>query len=1032
MVNAQTITGIVTGSDDGLPLPGVNIQVKGTDQGTISDVNGAYTINVSSQDAVLIFSFVGFIRQQQTVGSQTTINVVLEIDSKGLDEVVVIGYGTVKKKLNTGANLNIKGEQIEELTPSNAMEALQGISPGVNITKNNGQPGAGTKVYIRGIGTTGNSNPLYVVDGISVGNIDYLSPSDIASIDVLKDAASCAIYGSRAANGVILVTTKKGEKGSKPVISYDAYQGWQNVYKKPPLLNAQEYAFIMNEGRINDGLAPFDFASMIPSWDQIENGWEGTNWFDEITTKDAYISNHTLNVTGGSDRTIYSLGASYYDETGIIGGGLIDAGLKRLTLRMNTEFTLAEKNGFKAVVLGENLTYTNSERKGVADGNIYWNDLHDAIVQNPFMPVYTDGEYTKTYDLWAQDQPNPVAMMEYERLNQWNKNNTLVGNVYLEIQPIENLKIRSSYGINMWFGDSRSWSPPHNLGTLNNVVEDGVSQSMYSGNNWTWTNTISYDYSFGDHSITALVGSEMIKYQKNLSIYGGNSNSKFYDPQYAYLNNTSITDITKVGIGGMDWAAGGGGILSYFTRASYSFKEKYLFTAVVRADGSSNFAEDQRWGTFPSVSAGWIVSNEDFMSNLSFIDFLKVRGSWGQNGNQDIPNFGYSSTMSYYQSAYFFGPDKALRSTSAYPARVPNVNTTWETSEQISIGFDANFLSSKLQATFDWYQKNTKDWLINPPTLSTSGAPGAYINGGAVQNSGVEISLRWRDQIGEFKYGISANVAFNENEVTEINNEDKIFHGPSNVLSQSTSEMFRAEVGHPIGYFWGYETDGIMQNQDEVEAYIIPSNSVTEENGTAGSPYFSDQRPGDLRFVDQNADGIIDDDDKVELGSPLPKSIFGFQVNAEYKGVYAHATLTGQAGMQVMKSYRSFADRFDQNYTTEIFERWHGEGTSDRIPRLTSSSHRNSNYISDIYMHDADFLRISNVTIGYNLRELLSNVKFISGAKIYMSFKNLYTFTSYNGMDPEVGYGPADWSSGIDLGLYPSARTYLIGFNVTF
>ncbi len=388
--------------------------------------------------------------------------------------------------------------------------------------------------------------------------------------------------------------------------------------------------------------------------------------------------------------------------------------------------------------------------------------------------------------------------------------------------------------------------------------------------------------------------------------------------------------------------------------------------------------------------------------------------------------------MSYYQSAYFFGPDKALRSTSAYPARVPNVNTTWETSEQISIGFDANFLSSKLQATFDWYQKNTKDWLINPPTLSTSGAPGAYINGGAVQNSGVEISLSWKDQIGEFKYGISANVAFNENEVTEINNEDKIFHGPSNVLSQSTSEMFRAEVGHPIGYFWGYQTDGIMQNQDEVDAYIIPSNSVTEENGTAGLPYFGDQRPGDLRFVDQNADGIIDDDDKVELGSPLPKSIFGFQINAEYKGIYAHATLTGQAGMQVMKSYRSFADRFDQNYTTEIFERWHGEGTSDRIPRLTSSSHRNSNYISDIYMHDADFLRISNVTIGYNLRELLSNVKFISGAKIYMSFKNLYTFTSYNGMDPEVGYGPADWSSGIDLGLYPSARTYLIGFNVTF
>jgi len=1016
----EVVTGTVT-DEDGIPLPDVNIIISGTTQGTQTDFDGNYSIEASKGD-VLVFSYIGMKQGSVTVGDSKIIDVILIEDANSLDEVIVVGYGTVKKKLSTGASINVKGEDIEELTPATAMEALQGISPGVNVTQNSGQPGVGTKVYIRGIGTTGNSKPLYVVDGVIVGNIDYLSPSDIESINVLKDAASSAIYGARAANGVILVTTIKGKKEKSPKVSFDSYVGFQNVYKNPGLLNAQEYAFIMNEGQINDGKAPFDFASMIPSWGEVKNGWEGTNWFKEMTTYNAPVTNSTINITGGSDRIIYSMGAANYDQTGIVGGDLIDAGYKRFTLRMNTELVLAKKDEMDLIVIGENLTYTNSSNKRVADGNIYWNDIHNALVTNPFMPVYTDGEYTRTYDAWTQGQPNPIALMDYDRNHSWNKNNTVVGNFYVKIQPFKNFVIKSTYGINAWFGNSRGWIPPYNLGTLNSRIEDQVTQSMYQGSNWVWTNTISYDYLSEKHSITALIGTEMNKNKLSLSLSGSARDSNFYDPKKAYLNNVNIRDISQlISLNGIDWAAQGGGLLSYFARISYNYKEKYLFTGVIRADGSSNFAEDKRWGIFPSMSLGWVISKEAFLSESNIINLLKLRASWGQNGNQAIPNYGYSSSISTGGS-YFFGDNNMVSSPISYPARVPNLDTTWETSEQLNIGLDAQFFSSKLFMTLDWYKKNTKDWLVSPPILATSGAPGAYVNGGEIQNQGYEISLGWRERETEFTWGITANLAYNDNEVIHIANEEKIIHGPNNVLSQGTSELFRAEVGHPIGYFWGYKTDGILQNQADIDAYV----------NADGNPYFDDLRAGDIRFVDLNGDGVIDDNDKTELGDPLPDFIFGLQLNAEFKGVYASATFTGQAGMQVMKSYRSFADQFKQNYTTEIFDRWHGEGTSNRIPRLSSTSHRNTNFISDIYMHDADFVRFSNFTIGYSFNHMIENISFISNLKIYASGKNLYTFTKYNGLDPEVGYGPTPWSSGIDLGLYPSARTYLVGINVTF
>ncbi len=1048
-----TLSGVVTSADDNQPLPGVTVVVKGTTNGTVTNFDGVYTLKVSG-DAVLLFSFVGMKPQEIPVDGRTQVDVVLESDAFDVDEVVVVGYGVQKKALTTGANINVKGEEIAALNTSTAMEALQGTTPGVSITRNNGQPGAGTKVTIRGLGTIGDSDPLYIVDGVAVGNIDYLNSSDIESIDVLKDAASAAIYGSRAANGVVLVTTKKGSKNKKPMVTYDGYYGIQNIYKNLDPLNAQEYMYIMDEGRVNDGLAPNNWEAILKNnawlnnnfpgelgtqlgediWGMLQNGWEGTNWIDEITKQDASMQSHAVNITGGSDDVIYSAGISYLDQTGIIGGDIIDAGYKRLTARLNTEFVLYKNDEHDIITIGENFTYTNTENRSVGTGNIYWNDLHDALVQNPLMPAYwqpsidnniNEYGFTPTLDGLSTGQTNPIARMYYRHNYNYGKGNKVTGNAYIKVEPIKDLVVRSSFGVDAWFGYGRSMNPTYSLGLLYNDDVDGASQNQYFGNNWTWTTTAAYGRLFGDHKVDVLVGTELLKNQINMEVGGSRNNLLFPgDPKYAYINNTqSPESISEINTWGADWAAGGGGLMSYIARAQYNFKERYMFSATVRADGSSNFAEGNRWGTFPSFAAGWVITEEDFMDDISILDFAKLRASWGQNGNQSIPNFIYSSQIAYVFPGYFFGDTKPVSGTTAYPERVTNPDVTWEKSEQLNIGVDARLLDSRLAVTFDWYKKTTKGWLLEAPILGTFGAAAPYINGGDIENTGVEMVFGWNDKVGDFKYNVSFSAAYNKNEVTSIANTDGVIQGPSHVLSQGTAAVSRVEVGMPIGFFYGYETDGLLQNQDEVDAYVTPE----------GNPYFSDQRPGDVRFVDQNLDGVIDEDDKIMLGDPNPDWEIGIQLGAEFKNFYANATFTGKFGMQVMQSYRSFADNFDQNYTTGIFDRWHGEGTSDRLPRLSSSSNRNTNFVSDIYMHDADYLRVSNLTFGYNFGHLLSNIDAISNVRLYTSVSNLYTFTGYDGMDPEVAFGhDASWASGIDLGLYPQARTVMFGLSVEF
>jgi TonB-linked SusC/RagA family outer membrane protein len=1052
----QRVSGIVTDVTNE-PIPGLTILEKGTGNGVITDIDGNYTINVSGSNSILVFSFIGMQTQEIEVGNRPVINVVMSDDFTDLDELVVIGYGVQRRALVTGANVNVGGDQIAEMRTSTAMEALQGVTPGVQITRNHGAPGAGTKVTIRGLGTVGTADPLYIVDGVAVSNINYLNSSDIESIDVLKDAASAAIYGSRAANGVILVTTKKGKAGAKPTISYDGYFGIQNIYKKPSVLNAQEYMYIFDEARLNDGAEPYNWESMIKTnpylnnnfpgslgteygnyvWDKLQSGWTGTDWVKEITMKDAPMQSHSVNISGGAQDVTYALGVSYLDQTGIIGGHITDAGYKRLTTRMNTEMVLVKNSKHSILTIGENFTYNNTQNRSVANGDIYYNDLHSAIVGNPLVPLYYDKHelnamtsgYGPTLEGVHRNMHNPVARLFYRHNFNWSKGNTVVGNVYGILEPVQNLKYRSSFGINGWFGHSRSYSPVYGLADTDKRTVDGVNQSKYQGVNYTWTNTLTYDWRTNEHSFNFLVGSEMVKNVLNSSMSAFKAKTAFGLPENAYLDNVQVVEsVGDISASGRDWAAQGGGLMSYMARVSYNLSEKYMFDVTLRADGSSNFAKNNRWGYFPSMSAGWNFTEEEFMPDVDWLTFGKLRASWGQNGNQSIPNFIYLSNIEYLTRGYYFGNDKVVSAPTAVPANIPNSDVKWETSEQLNFGLDARLFNSRMGVNFDWYRKITKDWLVVAPVLGTSGAAAPYINGGDVENKGFELMLSWNDRVGDFNYGVTLSGAYNQNKITRLDNAEGVITGSVNALAQNTSYVSRASVGKPIGYFYGYKTDGIFQNQSEVDAYVTADGKpimVGSEDGVL-------RRPGDVRFVDQNGDGVIDDADKVMLGSPLPDYEMGLQLNAEYKGVYMNTTLVSKLGMQVMQSYRDFAGMPMENFPSSVLNRWHGEGTSNRLPRVTAVTNANYSNISDIYMHDADYVRISNLTVGYRFNEMLRSVNWMQAASVYVSFSNLYTFTKYDGMDPEVGYSPDSWASGIDLGLYPLPRTVMFGVNLTF
>ncbi|RKE46705.1 TonB-dependent receptor [Sphingobacterium detergens] len=1024
---SRTIQGKVT-DERGNPLVGVSVRVKGTNTGVATNNEGNYSIAVSGSKLILQFSIVGFFGQEVQVTDQQSVNVIMKETFDDLEEVVVIGYGTQKKKLSTGATVQVKGEDLEKLSTPSILEALQSQSPGVQITQNSGMPGESFKVTIRGLGTINNSSPLYVIDGIAGGDINLLNPSDIESIDILKDAASAAIYGSRAANGVVLITTKQGKVG-KMMFNLDSYTGFQNIYRKPSLLNAKEYMLIQDERRFNESGSGFDWANLIPKqYQQIMDGkWNGTNWLEEIENKNALLHNTSLNLTGGNEQSKFSLGYSITKRDGVLGKP-VEPHLERHTFRLNSDHIFLKNDRFNVIKFGENVNYSFNKKSGIGIGNIYWNDVHNMLVGNPLLPVYNEngGYYdfnSKVADKWAFDAAtlNPVADMFYRRGHNLSKSHALSANAYLEIQPIEGLIFKTNFGYRLNASSYRSYVPVFKLSTTSENPTDDINQNQSMGHNWVWENTLSYKLNYrNNHQLDVVLGQTLEKWGMGETV-GAQSSNSIFPGQWdkAWVGNGQLLEGFPVS--GNAW--GQGSLASFFGRANYNFKETYMASFTMRADGSSNFAKGKRWGYFPSASLGWVMTNEEFLKNQdSWLNFLKIRGSWGQNGNASIPNFQYLSTIAIDNfGGYYFGNNKNTLIKGAYPDILPNPDVTWETSEQLNLGFDSRFVNNRLAIVFDWYKKSTIDWLIRAPILASYGTGAPFINGGDVNNTGVELGINWNDQKGDFRYGIGINGAYNKNKVVRIANREGIIHGRPDVLSQGTLPMYRAQVGFPIGYFYGYQTEGVFQNQAQIDALR-----------NSGRGVLSNAQPGDLIFADMNGDGAITDDDKVMIGNPHPKFTGGLNLTFGYKGLDLAVTAIGSFGHQIAKSYRSFSDSPLQNYTTEVFQRWHGEGTSNRYPRLTAGSHSNFQNISDIYIENGDFVKLQNITMGYNFKSLWKKAPF-SQARIYATVQNLVTFTNYSGMDPEIGYGDTEsWVSGIDVGFYPQPRTILLGLNLKF
>lgn len=1008
---SRSVSGNVKSADDGMSVPGASITIEGTRTGTSTDFDGNFKLDAKSGDVILI-SFMGFKTERVVVGAQKVISVTLQTEAASLKEVVVIGYGTQKRATVTTAVTQVSGESLAKTNTVNALQGLQGQAAGIQITSTSGQPGEGLNVVIRGIGSTGGSSPLYVVDGILTGDISYLSNSDIESISVLKDAASAAIYGSQASNGVVLVTTKKGKRGTAGQVTFDQYYGVQSVARKVDMLDATEYAVILNEAALNSGKNPYFTNS------QIAGLGKGTNWMDKMLVDNAATKNFSFGVSGGSDTSVYSSSLSYLGQEGVVGGKDL-SNYERYNFRFNSEHKLYKD----VLTFGQNLSFAYINKNGIGVGNQYSNSLRSAFQVSPLLPMYdANGNYydsSPNSDPWIAGQANPYALMVYNNQNDSN-NQKLLGNVYLQIEPIKNLTLKTTVGLDYYAGEGHSYTPIYQLSIYANTAFDRVNQNMNKGKTLTWDNLLTYKFDVAsNHRFEAMLGTSSINFS-GTSVNVTNADSFFNDLEHAWLDNTTNKDGAKIALEGIKEETKR---MSYFGRLNYNFKETYLLNATFRMDGSSIFSKDNAWGYFPSVSGGWIASNEAFLRDSNVVNFLKLRASWGQVGNQNARAFQYLSPIKVNNTNYSFGDKEGVLTPGAYPNRLSNLDLKWETSEQINLGLDARFLNNNLNVTVDVYQKTNKDWLILAPVLATAGADAPFINGGDVVNKGVELSLSYQNKIGDFNYNVSANGAYNKNTVGEIPTTDGIIHGLPNELYDNASEFYRAQNGHPLGYFWGYKTGGVFQNQEQIDNYKSANGVVLQPTAT----------PGDIIYANTNGDDKIDAADKTSIGNPNPDFTYGFSLSASYKAFDFSMNASGVAGNQIVQSYRNQSGAYG-NYTSAILNRWHGEGSSNTVPKVTEDN-RNFTQFSDLYVQDGDFLRINTVTLGFDLAKMKQSKPFFASQfRLYFSVLNLYTFTKYNGMDPEIGFGSSDddqnFSSGVDVGYYPRPRTFMLGLNV--
>ena len=1031
--------------EEGEPVIGANILILGTNTGTVTDIDGNFILSVP-RNSTLHISYIGYIAQEILITDQKEINVQLVQDTELLDELVVVGYGVQRKSVVTAAISRVTAEELNVTRPSRVEDALKGKVSGVQITQSSGQPGSDSKVRIRGIGTVNNSNPLFIVDGMEVGDgINYLNPVDIESVEILKDAASAAIYGARAANGVILVTTKKGTKG-KATINYDVSYGWQNPWKHREILNAQEYMIIMNETQLNDGNLP------RYSNEQITGPHTDTNWQKETFYANAPVQNHQASVSGGSDNLLYFVSFGYFDQAGIVGGNFDKSNYRRYSLRSNSTYTIFEdksRNFLNKVTLGANVGYSRDKSSGIETNSEYGSVLGSALTFSPLVPVYADDETAKAilkqypnavrdgdrvFSLppsGFQEIANPIGML-HQPSSGINNSDKFVGSFWAELQILPELRFRSTYGTDLAFWGYDSYTFPYFLATQGKDQKFSTVQSeMNRGFRWQVENYLSYAKTFdGDHNISAVLGQSASRYtQRNL---GGNDRDLLEtDPGKANIDSAIADRLLERawgGTGGFNFT----GSASYFGRIDYNYAEKYMLQATVRRDGSTSFGTNNKWGVFPSFSLGWNMTNESFMENRpEGFDFLKFRFSWGKNGNDRIGNFLYTALMDGGQNYYFGGgyevsndPSKVgeIGGSMQYgssPGYIPNPNVKWEESIQTDIGLEARFLNHRLTVGFDYFIKKTKDMLMYQPIPSYVGLAAPIANVGDMENRGIEIELGWKHSIGEFNYFVAANASYLKNKLINLGNEtgEDIYESAG---ASGVGSYVKGMNGEVFPYFYGFKTNGLFQNQEQVNNYV----------NDKGEKLQSAAQPGDVRFVDLNGDGVINDDDKTKIGKGAPDWTYGITLGADWKGIDINMFFQGTIGNDIF----DFAQRGDipaANRPAWVLDRWHGEGTSNRIPRMTSANPNSNWRSSDLFIKDGSYMRLKSAQLGYTLPARLTNKISVQRLRVYISADNLLTFTKYDGFDPEIASGEYT-TIGIDRGIYPQARTISLGANITF
>ncbi|HSC54293.1 MAG TPA: TonB-dependent receptor [Phnomibacter sp.] len=981
------ITGKVTDSS-GTAIAGASVTIKGTAIGTATDANGNFTLN-APDDATLVISAVGFGSREIAVNGRTSINATLVATARSLDDVVVVGYGSQRKLDVTGAVASVKGEEVSKQASNNVVSGLQGKVAGVQIT-NVGTPGGTPQMRIRGNGTVyGNPNPLYVVDGVWFDDINFLNPADIDNISILKDASSESIYGIRAANGVVLVTTKKGKSG-RSMVTYNGNVGWQKATNQVDMANANEYATVINEKQAILGkpplLNPADFS-------------EGTNWYNNAL-RDALTTNHQIGISGGTEKATYNFSLGYLMQEGIIKTN----DYQRVTARLQTDFQV-----LKPLRMGYSVLGTTNKSNDIPS-----TIFHQLYAASPVVPVYyADGTYGDPNDFKLGDGANfnPQATLDF--YDQQTMGARINGSIFADLKISKNFSFRSSFGGEYGETEIKNYAPEYKATLAQQRDISKLTVIRAETRNWILENTLTYDKSFGDHKIKALAGQSAQQYKSyELTASAENVPNTRRGDHYLRLGNVAGRSVDDKG----DLST----VSSYFGRVNYSYQNKYLLTASLRADGSSKFTDDQRWGYFPSVGLGWVVTKEDFMQNQKIFDLLKLRGSWGKIGNASVPS--NISTLVVNQGAFLTAIFGGQPYTGASITSIVPPTTYWERGVGTDIGLEAAFLNHRLTVDADYYIKKTEQAIFSIPILGSVGTTSSTIvgNQATFENKGFELAVGWKDSPGkDFSYSINANMSVNDNKVLEVSTGANPIYG-GGFGATGGAYTTRTVLGEPIGQFFGRKVVGIFQSQSDIDNYKNSHGIIIQPNA----------QPGDFKYQDTNDDGRVDDKDRVVLGNPNPRFNYGINTFFEYRNFDLALDFQGVAGVEIYNA--NSAIRFgNENYTKDYFDnRWHGSGTSNTYPNPNIGG--STNYLpNSFFVENGSYFRVRNMQLGYTLPASLTNKWHISKLRAFVTAQNALNFFNYKGFSPEVG-GTNPTASGIDTNVYPLYATYLFGVNVTF